>query len=112
MTVNVYEQYFQAEHEANGVARRAALTALTADSQAGHIRYEISVTFFPHRDEEDYAVSYDDAFRAVVYDAPGRRSRRREAALLEALAGQIDALAAPAGGRVFWDRPLGEARRE
>ena len=111
MTVNVYEQYFQAEHEANGVARRAALTALTADSQAGHIRYEISVTFFPHRDEEDYAVSYDAYFSKVLFEGKGRRSKKREAELLENFRAVIDELAAEQGGKVFWDEPLREERR-
>ena len=111
MTVNVYEQYFAAKHEAAGVARRAALVMLTAESQAGHIRYEAAVTFFPYRTEDDFAVSYDDYFSRVLYDAPGRRSKKREAALLESLRETIDDLVTPAGGAVFWDRPLREARR-
>ena len=40
MTVNVYEQYFEADLMANGVLRRGALVMLIADSEAGHIRYE------------------------------------------------------------------------
>ena len=111
MTVNVYEQYFAAAHEAAGVPRRAALVMLTADSEAGHIRYEAAVTFFPHTDEEDFAVSYDDCFTAVLYDAGGRRSKKREAALLDGLRETVDSLVAPAGAAVFWDQPLREARR-
>ena len=111
MTINVYEQYFAGEHEASGVPRRAALVMLISDSEAGQIRYEAAVSFFPHETEDDFAVSYDDCFSAVLYDAPGRRSRKREAALLEKLRETVDSLVSPAGGQVFWDRPLREARR-
>lgn len=110
MVVNVYEQCFSAEMEYNGVERRGALVALTAASEEGTIRYEAGVTFFPHRDEEDYAVSYDAWFSRELYSAPGRRSRKREAKLLESFRAEIDALAEQAGGRVFWDQPLREAR--
>lgn len=111
MTVNVYEQYFEADLEANGVARRGALVMLIADSEAGTIRYEAAVTFFPHRDEEDFAVSYDAYDSAMLYEAPGRRSKKREEKLLLGLRAKIDALAARSGGVIHWDRPLGEARR-
>ena len=111
MTINVYEQFFQADLTANGVARRGALVMLIADSEAGRIRYEAAVTFFPHRDEEDYAVSYDAYYSAVLFDAPGRRSKKREEKLLSALRTEIDALAEGAGGAVFWEKPLREARR-
>ena len=59
MTINVYERYYAAEAEFNGVPRHAALVMLVADSDAGNIKYEAAVTFFPHNDEEDFAVSYD-----------------------------------------------------
>ena len=111
MTINVYEQYFGAELMANGVQRRGALVMLIADSEAGHIRYEAAVTFFPHGDENDFAVSYDAYFSTVLFDAPGRRSKKREEKLLAGLRAEIDALAAASGGTVFWDRPLREARR-
>ncbi len=111
MTINVYEQFFQADLTANGVARRGALVMLIADSEAGRIRYEAAVTFFPHRDEEDFAVSYDAYYSSVLFDAPGRRSRKREEKLLSALRTEIDALAEGAGGAVFWEKPLREARR-
>ena len=111
MTVNVYEQYFEADLMASGVPRRGALVMLIVDSEAGRIRYEAAVTFFPHRDEEDYAVSYDAYFSSVLFNAPGRRSRKREEKLLAGLRDEIDALAQGAGGTVFWERPLREARR-
>ena len=111
MTVNVYEQYFEADLVANGVLRRGALVMLIADSEAGHIRYEAAVTFFPHEEENDFAVSYDAYYSAVLFDGPGRRSKKREEKLLVGLPGEIDALAQAAGGAVPWDRPLREARR-
>ena len=85
MTLNVYEQYFAADMVANSVPRHAALVMLVADSEAGNIRYEAAVTFFPHNDEEDFAVSYDAYFSKVVYESKGRRSKKREQQLLEEL---------------------------
>ena len=111
MTINVYEQYFGADLAASGVQRRGALVMLIADSEAGRIRYEAAVTFFPHRDEEDFAVSYDAYFSSVLFDGPGRRSRKREEKLLLGLRDEIDALAEKVGGAVRWEEPLGEARR-
>lgn len=111
MVINVYEQYFAAEGTFNGVERRGALVMLISDSEAGTITYRAAVTFFPHRDEEDYAVSYDAYFEKELYRAPGRRSKKREAGLLEQFPAEIDALAAANGARVCWDRPLREARR-
>ena len=93
MTVNVYEQYFAADLKANGVQRRGALVMLIADSEAGHIRYEAAATFVPHEDENDFAVSYDAYFSTVLFDAPGRRSKKREEKLLVGLRAEIDALA-------------------
>ena len=110
MTLNVYEQYFAAELVANGVPRHAVLVMLIADSEAGQIRYEVAVTFFPHNDEEDYAISYDAYFSKVVYEAKGRRSKKREQVLMEELRDRIDELAHEVGGVVFWDQPLREAR--
>lgn len=110
-TVNVYEQYFSAEAEYNGVPRHGALVMLIADSEAGNIRYEAAVSFFPHRDEEDYAVSYDAYFSKVLYEAKGRRSKKREETLLQEFQLNIDKLAQEADGTVYWDKPLREARR-
>ena len=110
-TVNVYEQYFSAKAEYNSVPRHGALVMLVADSEAGHIRYEAAVTFFPHNDEEDYAVSYDAYFSKVLYEAKGRRSKKREETLMQELQQHIDELAQNADGIVYWDKPLREAKR-
>jgi hypothetical protein len=111
MTVNVYEQYFAAEGTANGAARRGALVMLISDSDAGQIRYEAAVTFFPHRDDEDFAVSYDAYASEVLYEAKGRRSKKREAAFLADLRAHVDGLAARLGCKVLWDKPLRGERR-
>ena len=100
-TVNVYERYYAAEAEFNGVPRRGALVMLIATSEEGNIRYEAAVTFFPHRDEEDYAVSYDAYFSKVVYEAKGRRSKKREEALLQEFQQHIDELAQGIHGAVL-----------
>ena len=111
MVIDVYQQYFSGRCECNGVARRAVSVKLTADSAEGEIRYEVSVAFFPHQDPEDYAVSYDACASRELYHARGRRSKKREAAFLEQLPAEADALAASLGGTIAWDSPLREARR-
>ena len=67
--INVYEQYFEAECTYNDVERKGALVMLISTSEAGTIRYEAAVTFFPHREEDDYAVSYDAYFAKELYAA-------------------------------------------
>ena len=109
-TINVYERYYAAEAEFDGVPRHGALVMLVATSEEGNIRYEAGVTFFPHRDEEDYAVSYDAYFSKVLYEAKGRRSKKREQTLLETLQEEINQLADTIGGKVLWEQPLREAR--
>ncbi len=110
-TINVYQQYFEARCTANGVERHAAAVFLISDSDCGNIRYEAAVSFFPHNAPDDYALSYDAYYSRVLYEAQGRRSRKREEALLQTLRDDIDALATEASAEVFWDKPLIEARR-
>lgn len=111
MTTDVFMRYYSAELTWNGVERRGAAVRLTADSEAGQISYTASVSFFPHVSDDDFSVSYDAYFEKELYRAPGRRSKKREAALLEKLREVIDGLAEDAGGKVSWDRPLGQERR-
>ena len=110
MTVDVYSQFFSARAVCSGVERRAALVSLISDSGQGEIRYEVQVTLFPHVDEGDYAVSYDACAAREIYSAKGRRSKKREQALLAGVRGHADALAASLGGVIHWDAPLREAR--
>lgn len=110
-TINVYERYYKADLMANEVKRQGALVMLVSTSEEGQIKYEAAVSFFPHRDETDFAVSYDAYFSKVLYEAKGRRSKKREAALLDELQQHVDALAEEVGGKIFWEAPLREERR-
>ena len=109
MEINVYEQYFEAEAVFEGVLRKAALVSLQSNSQAGFITYKATVTFFLHRDEEDYAVSYDAYFEKVLYEGKGRRSKKKEEIFLKEFRDRIDEIV-PEDAKVFWDRSLGDAR--
>ena len=110
-TIDVYERYFEGECVFNGVRRRAAVVKLTAESDNGNIRYEVSVSFFPHEDEFDYAISYDAYSSIVIYDGKGRRSKKKEAAYLDRLTSYADELAHNTDGKIYWDKPLIEERR-
>ncbi|MBO6052860.1 MAG: hypothetical protein J6Q17_03915 [Clostridia bacterium] len=111
MVVNVYKRYFEAECVFNEVERHAADVMLIADSEEGRIRYEVAVSFFPHRDPEDFAISGDAYVSREIYAAKGRRSKKREEKLLETLIEEADALAGSLGGKIFWDKPLIPERR-
>ena len=111
-TINVYQQYFAAEGTFNGVERRAASVMLIATSEEGRIKYEVAVNFFPHTAEDDFAVSYDAYFSEVVYEAAGRRSKKREKEILERIASIADHLAAENNGSVEWEHPLTTARTD
>ena len=110
-TINVYERYFEAEAVFNGVERKGVNVLLISDSEAGHIRYEVAVSFFPHTSDEDFRISYDAYFSKVVFEGTGRRSRKREDSLLESLRNEADSLAIDQGARIIWDHPLIDERR-
>ena len=111
MVVNAYERYFRADAVFSDVPRKGALVLLIADSEAGNVTYRAAVTFFPHRDEEDFAVSWDAYLERELYSGRGRRSRKKEAAWLEQLPEIVDGMAGAHGAAVFWDEPLTEERR-
>ena len=111
MVINVYEQYFKADAVFSGVPRKGALVLLISDSEAGCITYKAGVAFFPHRDEEDFAVSYDAYFEEELYSGKGRRSKKKEAEYLEGLRETIDRIAAANNASVIWSEPLREERR-
>lgn len=110
-TIDVYQQFFAAEGTFNEVERHGASVMLIATSEEGQIKYEVAVTFFPHVTDDDYAVSYDAYFSKIVYEAKGRRSKKREQELLQTFQTEIDTLADEANAKIFWDKPLTEARR-
>ncbi len=108
--IDVYDAYYGAACTANGRDRHAARVYLTATSEEGRIRYELGISFFPHDDEEDYAVSYDAVVSRILYEAKGRRSKKREKVLLETLKEDTDELAKEMNGEIFWDQLLREPR--
>ncbi len=110
MTISVYEQYFAAEGEMNGIARNGVLVRLCSDSADGEIVYEIQAAFFPHTSEEDYGITYDAYFSREIYRAKGRRSRKREAGFMDILHEEADRMTAESGLKILWDKPLREAR--
>ncbi|MBQ8062234.1 MAG: hypothetical protein IJ205_09905 [Bacteroidales bacterium] len=110
MEINVYSQYFKAKGTFSGVERRGALVLLVSDSEAGMISYKVAVSFFPHIDDEDFKVSYDAYFEKEIYNAPGRRSKKREAVLLESIRSEVDAIATEHEASVDWEHPLNETR--
>lgn len=107
--IDVYKQYFNAECVYNGVERKGAVVTLTATSDSGMIKYEVGISFFPHRDAEDFAISYDAYVSKEIYNAKGRRSKKREAQYLEGFRKYADELAGEICGKIFWDKPLRDA---
>ena len=110
MVIDVYERFYKANAVFSDVPRNGALVKLTSDSEAGTITYTANVTFFPHVDDEDFAVSYDAYFETVLFSGKGRRSKKKEAAYLEQLQETIDALTAEHDASVLWDEPLTDER--
>ena len=106
----VYEQYFAASHPGNGRSRHGARTALLLSTGEGMVRYEATLSFFPHETDADFRISYDIYGFRILYEAKGRRSGKREAGLLEGIQSVFDAIAAELGGEVFWEKPLIDAR--
>lgn len=109
-TIDVYKQYFSAECTFAGVARRGAAVWLTAESDSGMIRYEVGLTFFPHLDAEDFAISYDACAVKELIRAQGRRSKKRDALYLGQVRAAADEIADSLGGTIHWDKPLTEAQ--
>ena len=108
--IDVFKQYISAQCMYSGVERKAAVVTLTATSDSGMITYEVGVSFFPHRDETDFAVSYDAAASKVIFSDKGRRSKKRDAEMLGMLRETADGCAAELDGIIFWDKPLREAQ--
>ena len=108
--IDIYKQYFSAECTFNGVERHGAAVWLTAESDSGMIRYEVGVTFFPHKDAEDFAVSYDACCLRELLRTKGRRSKKRDAQYLTQVQTVANELANSLHGTIHWDTPLTEAQ--
>ena len=109
-SVDIYRQYFSAECTFEGVERRGAAVWLTAESDSGTIRYEVGVTFFPHRDSDDFTISYDACALKELVRMRGRRSGKKDELYLTQLRTAADELAGSLNGIIHWDRPLGEVQ--
>lgn len=108
--IDIFEQYLAGTCTYNGVERRGVLVKLNAESDAGNLRYTVLVSFFPHENDEDFAVSYDAMAEEILFDGKGRRSKKRDAAMLKLLHETADRLAESLGGTIDWEHPLREAR--
>lgn len=108
--IDVYKQYFAADCMFNTVQRNGVAVTLTATSDCGMIKYEVGLSFFPHRDAEDFGISYDAYVSKEIYNAKGRRSKKKEAVFMEQLKEHADATAKEISGTIFWDKPLREAQ--
>lgn len=108
--IDVYKQYFAADCMFNTVQRNGVSVTLTATSDCGMIKYEVCLSFFPHCDAEDFAISYDAYAAKEIYYAKGRRSKKKEAVFLEQLREYADAVAEELGGTIFWKKPLTDAQ--
>lgn len=108
-TVNVYKQYFKGDCTFNGRKRHAAQVTFIAESDSGNITYSVSVSFFPHDTDDDFAVSYYAEKSVTLYSGKGRRSKKREQELMKELRETADSAADELGGKIMWDKPLRDA---
>ncbi len=111
IVLNVYEQYFFADAVVNGIPRHAVIAALQAESCDGKITYRIFLNFFPYNSPDDFVETFDARVEKTVYEAKGRRSRKREEKFLAAFREEADKLAGEIGATVFWERPIGKERK-
>ena len=81
--IDVYKQYLSGECVYNEVERKGVVVTLTATSDSGNIMYEVGISFFPHRDEEDFGISYDAYASKEIFNEKGRRSKKKETVFME-----------------------------
>ena len=108
--IDVYKQYFEADCVFNNVERKGVVVWLNAESDCGNIRYEVGVSFFPHRDTEDFAVSYDACSQKELIKTQGRRSKKRDQEYLAQVQTLANELANSFNAKIFWDKPLTQAQ--
>lgn len=108
--IDVYKQFFAASCLYNGIQRNGVQVTLTSTSEQGTIKYEITMTFFPHREPDDFSISYDAYISLEIYKAKGRRSKKREAGFFKEFQTVANQLATTLGGTIDWNRPLCPAR--
>ena len=108
--VDIYKQYFSAECTFNDVERRGVTVWLTAESDSGMIRYEVGISFFPHRDDNDFSISYDACSLKELIRTKGRRSKKRDEQYLAQVQAVANELASSLQGIIHWNKPLTEAQ--
>ncbi len=111
--IDVYSQYFHAECTYNGSLRRAALVKLSVMKDIeGILAYQVSASFFPCENEEDFRVADDVYVSGIVSDGQKRRTKKNEEKLLEGFREEINSLLPQLSSDavIFWDRPLRDAR--
>lgn len=108
--VDIYKQYFSAECTFNGVERHGAAVWLNAESDSGMIRYEVGVSFFPHQNAEDFAISYDACALKELIRTQGRRSKKKDEQCLDQMQAAANEIADSLKGTIHWDEPLMEAQ--
>ena len=108
--IDVYKQYFEADCVFNNIERKGVVVWLNAESNCENIRYEVGVSFFPHRDTEDFAVSYDACSQKELVNTKGRRSKKRDAECLSQIQNTANQLAESLKAKIFWDKPLTQAQ--
>ena len=106
MSIDIYKQYFSASCTYNDVERHGVVVWLNAESEGGTIRYEVGVSFFPHVDEEDFAISYDACDLRELISTKGRRSKKRDEQCLAQVQAVANELARSFNGIIYWDKPL------
>ncbi len=106
MTTDIFEAYYSASCLFNGVKRRAVSVKLTSDSEKGFLTYTASVSFFPHNEADDYAISYDAYAERILFEGNGRRSKKRDAEYLGMFRTVCDELAESLAGTIDWNTPL------
>ncbi len=109
-SIDVYKQYFSAECTFDGVERHGAVVWLNAESDSGMIKYTVGVSFFPHKDAEDFAISYDACGEKELLCTKGRRSKKRDEEYLAQVQSSADEIAVSMQGIIHWDKPLNEAQ--
>ncbi len=78
----------------------------------GILAYQVSASFFPFENEEDFLVANDVYVSGIVSDGQKRRTKKNEEKLLEGFREEINSLLPQLSedAVIFWDRPLRDAR--
>ena len=111
--LDVYSQYFHAHCLHEGSERRAAIVRLTLLKDIEGVQdYQISASFFPFENEEDFLVANDVIVTRTVLAGLKRRNKKKEASLLATFRQDIDELLPQLSGEavIYWDKPLRQAR--